>query len=67
MKDWVCIYSSAKSQEAELIKALLTHNEINGVVINKQDSFYRFGEHEVYVNREDAVKAKFVVDNNSSS
>ena len=58
-KDWVCIYISHKLQEAEMIKGLLTFNEINSVVVNKQDSFYKFGEFEVYVNRDDVVKAKF--------
>ena len=67
MKNWVCIYTSSKSQDAEIIKALLTHNEINSVVVNKQDSFYRFGEYEVYVSRDDAVKARFVIDTNPSS
>lgn len=65
--DWVCIYSSSKSQNAEMIKALLTHNEINSVVVNKQDSSYMFGEFEVFVSREDVVKAKFVISNNPSS
>jgi hypothetical protein len=67
MNDWVCIYSSQKLQDAEMIKGLLTHNEINNVVVNKQDSAYMFGEFEVYVSRDDAVKAKYVIDNNPSS
>ncbi len=59
-KDWVCIFSTSHQQKAELIKGLLTHNEINSVVVNKQDSSYNmFGEFEVYVNRDDVVKAKF--------
>ena len=59
-KDWVCIYTSPKSQNAEIIKALLTHNEINSVVINKQASPYNmFGEFEVYVNVDEVIKAKF--------
>ena len=49
-----------------MIKGLLMHNEINSVVVNKQDSSYMFGEFEVFVNREDVVKAKFVIDNNAS-
>jgi len=66
MKDWACIYSSPRQQSAEMIKGLLTHNEINSVVINKQDSSYTmFGEFEVYVNREDVVKAKFVMKENA--
>ena len=65
MNDWVCIYSSSKQLSAEMIKGLLANNEINSVVINKQDSSYMFGEHEVYVNRNDVVKAKFVLKENS--
>lgn len=66
MKNWACIYTSRKMQDAEIIKALLTFNEINSVVINKQDTSYMFGEFEVYVNRDDIVKAKFVLDQHNS-
>jgi len=60
--NWVCIYTSSKMQDAEIIKGLLTFNEINSVIINKQDSSYNmFGSFEVYVNRDDAVKAKFCI------
>ena len=65
-KNWVCVYTSTKSQNAEIIKALLTHNEINSVIINKQISLYMFGEFEVFVNRDDVMKAKLVIDNNAS-
>ena len=65
-KNWVCVYTSFKSQNAEIIKALLTHNEINSVIINKQVSLYMFGEFEVFVNRDDVMKAKLVIDNNAS-
>ena len=65
-KDWVCIFSTSHQQKAELIKGLLTHNEINSVLVNKQSSPYNmFGEFEVYVNREDVVTAKFVLKENS--
>ena len=67
MKDWVCIHTSQKMQEAEIIKGLLTFNEINSVVINKQDSSYMFGYFEVYVNRDDAVKASFILKENNAS
>ena len=42
-----------------MIKGLLTHNEINSVMVNKQDSLYKFGEFEVFVNKADEEKAKF--------
>ena len=54
-------------QEAEIIKGLLTFNEINSVVINKQDSSYMFGYFEVYVNRDDAVKASIILKENNAS
>jgi len=66
MKDWVSIYTSQKLQDAEMVKGLLSFNEINSVVINKQDSSYMFGDFEVHVNRNDVVKAKFVLKENSS-
>lgn len=67
MKDWVCIYTSQKLQEAEMIKGLLSFNEINSVMMNKQNSSYMFGYFEVYVNRDDAVKAKYVLNENNVS
>lgn len=68
MKDWVCIYTSQNLQDAEIAKGLLAFNEINSVVINKQDSSYNmFGFFEVYVNRDDAVKATYVLKENNAS
>lgn len=65
MKDWVSIYSSHKQQNAEIVKGILTHNDIYSVVLNKQDSFYKFGDYEVFVKREDVVKAKYILQNSS--
>ncbi len=47
--------------KAELLKGLLTENEINAVIINKKDSAYLFGEVELYVTTNDAVKAKHLI------
>lgn len=58
-KNWVTIFSCDNLQRAELVKNLLSHNEINSVIINHQDSLYKFGDIEVCVNRADVVKAKF--------
>lgn len=58
-KNWVIIFSSGNLQKAELVKNLLSHNDINSVIINHQDSLYKFGDIEVCVNRVDVVKAKF--------
>ena len=66
-KNWIVIFSSSNLQKAELAKSLLAHNEIRSVIVNHQDSFYKFGEIEVHVNREDVVKAKFVLNGNNAS
>jgi len=60
-KDWVKIYSTGEGYKAELLKGLLFENNIEAVIINKQDSSYLFGELELYVNSKDIVKAKHVI------
>jgi predicted MarR family transcription regulator len=65
-KNWAIIFSCGNLQKAELIKNLLEHNEIPSVIINHQDSLYKFGDISVYVNREDAVKAKYVLKENNT-
>ncbi len=62
-KSWATVYTCGNIQNAELIKGVLAHNEIQSVILNHQDSLYKFGDIEVLVNREVVVKAKFVIDN----
>ena len=64
-KDWVKIYSSSNMQHIELLKALLDENEIESVIINKQDSSYPvFGEMELYVNHTKAFNANQLIKTN---
>ncbi len=65
-KNWVVIFSSDNLQKVELVKGLLAHNEIQSVIVNHQDSFYKFGEIEVHVNRDNVVKAKFILKEDNS-
>ena len=58
-KDWVLIFSSITMHEVYMNKIYLEENGIEAVIINKQDSVYQsFGEIELYVNRNDVIKAK---------
>jgi hypothetical protein len=66
-KNWTVIFSSGNLQKAELVKSLLAHNEIQSVIINHQDFLNKFGDIQVYVNRDDVVKAKFVLKENDAS
>jgi len=59
-KGWVKILSGA-ANEVELKLALLQAQEINAVIINKQDSSYLFGESELYVPQDVVIRAKRVL------
>jgi len=60
-KDWVIVYTTNKIYQAELFRELLGDHEIDSFVINKQDSSYKFGNIEVYVRRNNILKAKMLV------
>lgn len=47
---------------AELLKEYLADNTIHAFIINKQDSFYKFGDIEIYVLPEDVMKAKLLIE-----
>jgi len=59
--DFIKVYASGKLYEAELIVGLLSNNNIEATIINKQDGRYLFGEVEVYVKTEDAEAAKEII------
>ena len=60
-KDWVIVYTTNKMYQTELFRELLADNDIESFVINKQDSSYKFGNIEVYVKRNNILKAKMLV------
>jgi len=60
-KDWVIVYTTNKSYQAEIFREVLGDNGIESFVINKQDSSYKFGNIEVYVKRDHVLKAKMLV------
>ena len=56
--NWEMLYGTGQPYKAEILKGVLEENEIQSVIVNKQDSAYLvFGEIEVYVQRDDMVKA----------
>jgi hypothetical protein len=57
----VCIYSAGTLYLAELIRQMLADHDIPSYIINKQDSFYKFGEIELYVNRDHVIRAKKLI------
>ena len=61
-KDWVQIASFDQRTFAELKKMILEAAEIPVVTIDRFDSTYLFGEVELYVNREDVIRPKRILD-----
>lgn len=59
-KGWVLILSST-SLQVDLMCALLREQGVNAVVINKQDSSYMFGESELYVQQDEVIRAKTIL------
>lgn len=63
-KDWVKVFGSQASFEAEIVKGMLIENEIDAVVVNRQDSSFGSmlpGMDEVYVHNSNEGKAKELI------
>ncbi|MDO9255578.1 MAG: DUF2007 domain-containing protein [Bacteroidales bacterium] len=60
-ENWEAIYSTDQLYEAEMVKDMMAENDIECVIMNKQDSTYRFGEIEVCVPTEEVFKAKQLI------
>jgi len=58
---WECLYGSKVHYKTEILKALLEEQEIQAVIINKQDSAYLFGDIELYVKLDDMLKAQQIL------
>ena len=57
----VHIYSVETPYLADLVRQMLVEHDIPSFIINKQDSFYKFGEIELYVNRDHVIRAKKLI------
>lgn len=58
-KDWIIIYTTDKLYQAELVKGMLKENNIDAVIVNRQDSeLVPLGEVYVYVHLDNEQKAR---------
>ena len=61
--EWVSIYSNTFLPKVELIKHSLENEGIAAMVLNQQDLAYvSIGEIELYVKRENVIKAKHLIE-----
>lgn len=57
----VHIYSSGQPLVAELVRHMLTDHNIQSFIVNKQDSAYKFGYVELFVPRDEVIRAKRLI------
>lgn len=60
-KNWKKVYSSSFEHKMEIAQAVLEDEGIKSVIINKKDSFYLFGELELYVHADQVLRAKQIL------
>ncbi len=60
--DQVQIYAVGNPYQAELIRQMLMNSNIQAFIINKQDSAYKFGDIELYVHKDDIIRAKKLIE-----
>jgi hypothetical protein len=61
-EQWEVVFRSPTLYRVEMLKGLLEEENIPAVVVNKQDSSYIvIGEIELYIKREDILKAKQII------
>jgi hypothetical protein len=57
----VHIFSSGRPYQAEMARQMLVDHNIQSFLVNKQDSAYKFGVVELYVNRDNVIRAKKLI------
>ncbi len=62
--DWVSVFITGQYYLAQIARNHLSDKGIDAVIINKQDSNYLFGDVELYVRKEDFIKAKYILKSN---
>lgn len=60
--NWIKIYATPNFFTAEMIRQMLIDNEIPAVILNKQDSSYRFGFVEVFAHQNHEQAAKNLIE-----
>ena len=60
--DWVKVESVGYQMKAEILKGMLAENGIECNILNKKDSEFLFGDIELFVAKQNEVKAKALID-----
>jgi len=60
-KHWVRLFITANPMQGEITKQMLEEHGVSAVMMNKQDSSYRFGQVELYVHESEEALAKGLI------
>lgn len=60
-KNWIKLLVGANSFELEMTKQMLEEHDIPAVILNKQDSSYKFGQMELYVHESQEAAARLLL------
>lgn len=60
-KHWVKVCTTNQPPTAEVIRGMLEENGIRCVIVNKRDSFYLWGDVELYVPQDQVILAKHLI------
>jgi hypothetical protein len=60
-KGWLIVYEAMDELRVETARQTLERFEIDSVIINKQDRVYKFGQIELYVHRDNVIRAKQIL------
>ena len=56
-ENWQVVFTTNKIYQAEMVKNILEENEIEAILLNKQDSLYLFGDIEIYVHPDHVIRS----------
>lgn len=60
-ENWVKLLVGSNPIDMELTKQMLEAHDVPAVLLNKQDSSYRFGQLELYVHESEEATARFLL------
>ncbi len=57
MNDWCTIFETDLLYQAQIVKDMLETNGIEAVILNQQDSSYKFGTIKIMINKDNKNRA----------
>ncbi len=63
--NWRKIYSNTLEHRVKIVQAVLDDAGISSVIMNRKDSAYLFGDLELYVQAENVIRAKQIINRES--